>query len=136
MTALKIFAKLDGDHRLMANIFKLHKYKTFGLTKMHSMSKIWFAIDKFSLWKSLIYNNMLSKTPFLRFLSFLFFQIAIYCQILFEKPIPFYNGFQKFLWSSTTSRLFLICKFLTVKQQPFYNFSKFAQKCILFVYVF
>ena len=31
----KIFAKLNGNHYLMANIFKLHKYWTFGLMKMH-----------------------------------------------------------------------------------------------------
>ena len=30
----KVFAKLNGDHLLMANIFKLHKYQTFGLTKI------------------------------------------------------------------------------------------------------
>ena len=36
----KIFAKLNGNHFLMANIFKLHKYQTFGLLKRHNMSKI------------------------------------------------------------------------------------------------
>ena len=39
----KMFAKLNGNHLLMANIFKLHEYQTFGLMKMHNMSKIWFA---------------------------------------------------------------------------------------------
>ena len=34
---------------LMANIFKLHEYQTFGLIKMHNMSKIWFTNDKFNL---------------------------------------------------------------------------------------
>ena len=33
----------------MANIFKPHEYQTFGLIKMHNMSKIWFANSKFSL---------------------------------------------------------------------------------------
>ena len=47
----KIFAKLNGNHLLMANIFKLHKYQTFGLVKMHDMSKIWFANSKFNLLK-------------------------------------------------------------------------------------
>ena len=36
----KIFAKLNGNHILLANIFKLHKYLTFGLTEMHNMRKI------------------------------------------------------------------------------------------------
>ena len=33
----KVFEKLNGNHLLMANIFKLHKYQTFGLMKMHNM---------------------------------------------------------------------------------------------------
>ena len=41
--------KLNGNHLLMANIFKLHKYQTFGLMKMHNMCKIWFANNIFSL---------------------------------------------------------------------------------------
>ena len=41
-------AKLNGNHLLMANIFKLHEYKTFGLMKMHNMCKIWFANNIFS----------------------------------------------------------------------------------------
>ena len=52
----KNFAKFKENHLLMANIFKLHKYQTFGLLQMHNMSKTWFANDKFSLWKSLAYD--------------------------------------------------------------------------------
>ena len=36
----KIFAKLNGNHLLMANIFKLHEDQTFGLMKMYSMRQI------------------------------------------------------------------------------------------------
>ena len=36
----KICVKLNGNHLLMANIFKLHEYQTFGLIKIHNMSKI------------------------------------------------------------------------------------------------
>ena len=36
----KTFAKLNGNHLLMANIFKLDEYQTFGLMKMHNMGKI------------------------------------------------------------------------------------------------
>ena len=50
----KIFAKLNGIHLLMANIFKLHKYQTFGLMEIHNVDEIWFANNKFSLWKSLV----------------------------------------------------------------------------------
>ena len=52
----KIFAKLKGCNLLMTNIFKLHKYQTFGLIKMHNMNKVWFANNKFSFWKSLVYD--------------------------------------------------------------------------------
>ena len=47
----KVFAKLNGNHLLMANIFKLHEYQTFGLMKMHNMCKIWLANNIFSLWR-------------------------------------------------------------------------------------
>ena len=52
----KVFAKLNENHLLMANIFKLHEYQTFGLMKMHNMCKIWFANNIFSLWKRLVYD--------------------------------------------------------------------------------
>ena len=54
----KIFAKLNRNHLLMANIFKLHKYQTFGLMKMHNMNKIWFANNKFNLlrWNKIYFS--------------------------------------------------------------------------------
>ena len=48
----KIFAKLNGNHLLIANIFKHHEYQTFGLMKIHNMCKIWFANKIFSLLRS------------------------------------------------------------------------------------
>ena len=45
----KVFAKLNGNHLLMANIFKLHKYNTFGLMKMHNICKMRFRNNIFSL---------------------------------------------------------------------------------------
>ena len=50
----KMFVKLNGNHLLMTNIFKLHENQTFDLRKKHNMRKIWFANNKFSLWKSLV----------------------------------------------------------------------------------
>ena len=47
----KIFTKLNRNHLLIANIFKLHEYQTFGLMKIHNMCKIWFANKIFSLLK-------------------------------------------------------------------------------------
>ena len=34
------FTKLNRNHLLMANIFKLDEYQTFGLMEVHNMSKI------------------------------------------------------------------------------------------------
>ena len=40
-TPFKIFAKLNGNHVLMANIFKLHaQYQTFHVMNMHNINKI------------------------------------------------------------------------------------------------
>ena len=47
----KIFTKLNRNHLLIANIFKLHEYQTFGLMKIHNMCKIWFDNNIFSLWR-------------------------------------------------------------------------------------
>ena len=44
----KFLAKLNRNHLLMANIFKLQEYQTFGLMKFH-MCKIWFTNNTFSL---------------------------------------------------------------------------------------
>ena len=35
----KFFAKLNGNHILMANFSKLRKYQTFGLIELHNLSK-------------------------------------------------------------------------------------------------
>ena len=45
----KIIAKLNGNHLLRANVFKLHEYQIFGSIKLHNMNKIWFASGKFNL---------------------------------------------------------------------------------------
>ena len=124
----KIFAKLNRNHLLMANIFKLHEYQTFGLMKMHNMCKIWFANNIFSLWKSLVYDLRAVEDATFQFLPFPFFQISNdYCQ-------KYYNGFRGFLVISNTSQIFLIHTFLTMKRRPFYLFLKFARICILFLH--
>ena len=57
----KFFAKLNGNHLLMANIFKLHKCQTFVLLKMHNMIKIRFFNNKFNLGKCLVYDKRAVK---------------------------------------------------------------------------
>ena len=54
--AVKFFVKLNWKNLLIYNIFKLHKYQTCYLIKMHYKSKIWFANNKFSLWKSFVFD--------------------------------------------------------------------------------
>ena len=49
----KVFAKFNGNHLLITNIFKFYKYQTFGLMKMHNMCKSCFSNNIFSLWKRL-----------------------------------------------------------------------------------
>ena len=66
----KTFAKLNGNHLLMANIFKLHKCQTFDFWKMHSVCKIWFTSNKFSLWKSLVYDKWVLIFAFFIFTNF------------------------------------------------------------------
>ena len=56
----------------MANVFKLHKYQTFGLLKMHNMSKIWFANNKSVCEKVWLKINGLSKMLFFNFCLFIF----------------------------------------------------------------
>ena len=53
---VNFFAKLNGNHLLMASIFKLHEYQTFRLMKTHNICIIWFANNIFSLWKCLVYD--------------------------------------------------------------------------------
>ena len=66
----KVFAKLNGNHLLMANIFKLHEYPAFGLMKMRNMCKIWLANKIFSLWKGWFTINGPSKMLFFTFWLF------------------------------------------------------------------
>ena len=55
MTALYNLFEIQRKPYLMAT-FKLHEYHTFCLMKMNNMTKICFVNNKFSLWKSLVYN--------------------------------------------------------------------------------
>ena len=75
----KFFAKLNRNYLLMANIFKVHEYETFGLMKMHNKWKIWFANTIFSLWKAWFTINGPPKMLFFNFCLFSFskFQIII-----------------------------------------------------------
>ena len=49
------FAKLNGNHILMANFSKLREYQIFGLIKLHNLSKGQLAGRMFKLWKTCVY---------------------------------------------------------------------------------
>ena len=116
----KTFAKLNGNHLLIASIFKVHVCQTFGLMKMHNMNKIRFANNKFSLWKKFGLRLTGHQKCYFLIFAFLFFQISDdNCQKSYEKTILFYNEFRRFLRSSTTSQMFLIYTFLTMKRRSF-----------------
>ena len=67
---VKSFGKLNGNHLLVANIFKLQEYQTFGLMKIHNMCKFWFANKIFSLWKSLVHDYQVVKNGIYNFWFF------------------------------------------------------------------
>ena len=54
--SFKFFAKLNGNHILMANFSKFRKYKTFGLIELHNVSNGQLADIIFKLWKSCLYD--------------------------------------------------------------------------------
>ena len=89
-----MFAKLTGNHHLMANIFNFHKNETFGVLKMHNMSKIWFTNNKFSFWKNLVYD-------FLIFVFFIFPNFNwLFSKILVSKGSYEVLVRQKHFWST------------------------------------
>ena len=109
----KIFAKLEGNHILMNNNFKLHEYQKFGLMKMRNICKIWFATKIFSLWKSLVYHQRAVEYGIFEFLLCPFTQISSdYCR-------KSYNGFWGLLVISPATQIFLIYTFVTMKRRHF-----------------
>ena len=68
--SFKFFAKLNGNHILMANFSKLCKYQTFGLIELHNWSKDPLADRIFKLWKSCIYDYRAIEHTTLEILTF------------------------------------------------------------------
>ena len=76
---VKLFAKLNGNHLLMANNFKLHEYQTFGLMKINNMCKIWFANKIMSLLRQ---NKKYFSRFFKRFeLPEIILRLQLYCSL-------------------------------------------------------
>ena len=93
----KTFTKLNGNHLLMVNIFKLHKYQTFALLKMLFMwAKCDMPIIKSVLKKFGLRLKGCQKCYFLIFAIFIF----SYFKWLFSKTL----WISKVLWSSSTSQ--------------------------------
>ena len=100
----KIFAKLNRNHLLTANIFKIHKYQTFGRMKMHNMSTTWFANNKFKCYEILLHHKCFRSTHFRQwndcpFKIFRNIYRNVFCFFFFvnEKKycnLPFYDKFK------------------------------------------
>ena len=68
--SFKFFAKLNGNHILMANFSKLCKYQTFVLIELHNLSKGQLADRIFKLWKSCVYDYRVVEHTFFEILTF------------------------------------------------------------------
>ena len=62
--SFKFFAKLNGNHILMANFSKLRKYQTFVLIELHNLSKGQLADRILKLWKSCVYDYRVVEHTF------------------------------------------------------------------------
>ena len=107
----KVFAKLNRNHLLMSNIFKLYEYQTFGLMKMH-MCKIYLPI--FSVCeKGWFTINGPSK---ILFFTFCLFPLPKFLKAIVKNLIMDFEGF---LVVFITSQIFLIYTFLKMKRRSF-----------------
>ena len=125
----KVFAKLNGNHLLMANIFKLHEYKTFGLMKMHNMSKIWYANNIFSLWKRLVYDQRAVENAIFYFLPFPFPQISKDLSKILKRILRVLSNFYYI------TNIFDLCIFENEKTALLF-FFQYPWICILVLYFF
>ena len=128
----KIFTKLNGNHLLMANIFKLHNIRHFVLLKTYITDKIWFAKVNLVCEKVWFTINELSKILFFNFSKF---QMIVVKNIM-KNPAIFIMAFevscevllrQKYFWSP---------HFCQWNDNTFNFFLKCPWKWILFLYFF
>ena len=117
----------ETNYLLMANIFKLQEYQIFGLVKMHNMCKIWIL---YSVCEKVWF--MINGPLKILFFNFFLFSSSRFQMAIVKNLIMDFNG--GFLVISTTSQIFLIYTYLTMKRQSF--FFKFVWLCNLFLYFF
>ena len=68
--SFKILANLNGNHILMVNFSKFHKYNIFGFIELHNLSKGQLADRIFKVWKSCIYDYRAVEYTTFEILSF------------------------------------------------------------------
>ena len=68
--SFSFFAKLNGNHILMANFSRFRKCQTFGLIELHNVSKGQLADRIFKLWKSCVYDYRFVKRTTFEILTF------------------------------------------------------------------
>ena len=96
--SFKFFAKLNANHILMANFFKLRKYQTFGFIELHNLSKGQLADGIFKLWKSSVYDyraDLRLRLPIIWLFKFCNFQTTFVKN--FMKKLP---GFKMYFEST------------------------------------
>ena len=105
--SFKFFAKLNGNHILMANFSKLRKYQTFGFIELHNLSKGQLVDRTFKLWKISVYDygavkhtnsDFLIFPTFKQLLSKILwknFQVSKYVLKVLKKVLPLHQ----YLWS-------------------------------------
>ena len=118
----KFFAKLNGNHLLMANIFKLHIWAKFDLSIINSAcEKVWFTI------------NGLSKMLFFNFCFFHFpkLQMTI-AKNLMEKLCAFIMDFEGSNEGLLRHRYFWSTYFWRWNDGPFKSFWNFHGNALCF----
>ena len=87
----KLFAKLNGNHIVMANFSKFYNYQTFGLIVLHNLSKGQLGDRILKLWKWLCLRLPGRRTYNFWNSDFLIFPI-------FKRFSNFFSRFQNKLW--------------------------------------
>ena len=135
--ACKNFAKLNGNHLLMANLFKLHKYQTIGLLKCIIWAKSNLAILN-PVCKKFVLRLTGCRNCY--FLIFAFFYFFIFKMTIVknntEKPSFFIMDFVGSCEVLLRQKYFWYTYILTMKQRPFKKILKVPRKCISFLYFY
>ena len=130
----KFFAKLNGNHILLANFSKFYKYQTFGLIELHDVRKGKLADRICKLWKSCVYDYRVVEHTTFEILTFWFWFANFQTNFVkdFMKKFPGFKidfesidkvlPLHQYLWSEISRQW---------KSSPLIFFLKFARMSVL-----